>query len=68
MTSDDYDDGFMAGLAGAHAELRTWQLGDHAATCVCETVRAIVDHALLAAQTPVLLQIEDEIALKSREP
>ena len=36
----------------------SWQLGDHAATCVCElcqTVRAIVEHALLAAQTPVLL-------------
>ena len=58
MTSDDYDDGFMAGLAGAHAELRVWQLGDHEATCVCEvcqTVRVIVEHVLLANQTPVTL-------------
>ena len=58
MTNDDYDDGYMAGLNGAHAELRTWQLGDHAATCdcePCETVRVIVEHVLLAAQTPVTL-------------
>ena len=58
MTSDAYDAGYAAGKDDAHAELRVWQLGDHAATCVCElcqTVRAIVEHALLAAQTPVLL-------------
>ena len=58
MTSDDYDDGYMAGLAGAHADLRVWQVGDHAATCdcePCETVRIIVEHVLLAAQTPVTL-------------
>ena len=36
MTCGDYDDGYMAGLEGAHAELRVWQLGDHAATCDCE--------------------------------
>ena len=58
MTSDAYDAGYAAGKDDAHVELRVWQLDDHAATCVCElcqTVRAIVEHALLAAQTPVLL-------------
>ena len=58
MTCGDYDDGYMAGLEVAHAELRVWQLGDHAATCdcePCETVRIIVEHVLLAAQTPVTL-------------
>ena len=39
MTCGDYDDGYMAGLEGAHAELRVWQLGDHAATCDCEPWR-----------------------------
>ena len=58
MTSERYDEGFMAGLAGAHAELRVWELGDHEPTCdcdPCETVRVIVEHVLLAPQTPVLL-------------
>ena len=58
MTCDAYDACYVAGKDDAHAELRAWQLGDHAATCgceLCQTVRAIVEHVLLAAQTPVLL-------------
>ena len=46
MTCAAYD----AGKDDAHAELRAWQLGDHAATggCeLCQTVRAIVEPVLL---------------------
>ena len=46
MTSDDYDDGYMAGLNGEHAELRTWQLGDHASgqahRGMLQTVRGVL--------------------------
>ena len=58
MTCAAYDASYVAGKDDAHAELRAWQLGDHAATCgceLCQTVRAIVEHVLLAAKTPVLL-------------
>ena len=58
MTCAAYDASYVAGKDDAHAELRAWQLGDHAATCgceLCQTVRAIVEHVLLVAKTPVLL-------------
>ena len=56
--SDFYTDAYLDGKDAAHAELRVWELGDHEPTCdcdPCETVRVIVEHVLLAPQTPVLL-------------
>ena len=56
--SDFYTDAYLDGKDAAHAELRVWELGDHEPTCdcdPCETVRVIVEHVLLANQTPVLL-------------
>ena len=44
MTSERYDEGFMAGLAGAHAELRVWELGDHEPTCDCDPWRDCAGH------------------------
>ena len=57
-TSEFYRDAFLDGKDAAHAELGTWELGDHAATCdcqICHTVRVIVEKVLLAPQKPVLL-------------
>lgn len=42
---DDYGDGYAAGKAKAHFELRSWELGEHAPTCgcdPCQTVRVVV--------------------------
>ena len=44
MTSERYDEGFMAGLAGAHAELRVWELGDHEPTCDVRPLRDCAGH------------------------
>ena len=41
---DDYGDGYAHGKAAAHAEVRHWEPGAHAASCGCEpcqTARAV---------------------------
>ena len=47
---DSYGDGYSAGKAAAHFEIRVWEVGTHATDCgcrPCETIRLVVRKVLL---------------------
>ena len=55
---DSYGDGYSAGKAATHFEVRVWELGAHATDCGCrrcETIRLVVRKVLQAAGESVLL-------------
>ena len=55
---DDYGGGYAHGKAAAHAEVRHWEPGAHAASCGCErclTGRAVLHAGQKAAREPVTL-------------
>ena len=52
---DSYGDGYSAGKAAAHFELRVWDVGAHSEDCgcaVCGTARVLIRKVVLASAEP----------------
>lgn len=67
---DIYGEGYTAGKAKTHFELRTWEIGAHAPDCGCEacgTARVLVRKALVAPVEPGACQT-DTSRTAPREP